>query len=66
MKYCFGVISKNQVDMICDYASWYNKEVIFIPSRRQVEYNGGYVNNWTTKEFSEYVKSKIPIVGVQY
>ena len=63
MKYCFGVISKNQVDMICDYSSWYNKEVIFIPSRRQVEYNGGYVNNWTTKEFSEYVKSKIPIVG---
>ena len=58
MKYCFGVISKNQVDCIIDYATQYSKEVVFIPSRRQVEFNGGYVNNWTTKEFSQYVKSK--------
>ena len=33
----------------------------FIPSRRQVEYNGGYVNNWTTEEFSKYVNGRVPI-----
>ena len=29
-----------------------------IPSRRQIEYNGGYVNNWSTKEFSDYIKKR--------
>ena len=33
----------------------------FIPSRRQVEWDGGYVNNWTTKQFAEYVNGRLPI-----
>jgi hypothetical protein len=59
MIYFFGVITKNQVDSIIDY-SLLNPEtdITFIPSRRQIEYDGGYVNNWTTKTFSEYVKTK--------
>jgi hypothetical protein len=65
MNYCFGVISKNQVDCIINYSNNYNKKVIFIPSRRQVEYNGGYVNNWTTKEFSEYVKNNGTNIKIQ-
>lgn len=58
MLYFFGVMSKNQVDTVIQY-SLDNPEkcVYFIPSRRQIEYNGGYVNNWTTKDFSNYVKS---------
>lgn len=59
MKFFFGVISKNQVDTIINYSLQHNNtDIIFIPSRRQIEYNGGYVNNWTTKEFTEYVKSR--------
>lgn len=65
MKYCFGVISKNQIDCILDYSNQYNKEVILIPSRRQIEYNGGYVNNWTTKEFSNYVRNKSNNIKIQ-
>ena len=65
MKYFFGVISKNQVDIAIEYATKYNKEVIFIPSRRQIEFNGGYVNNWSTKTFSEYVKLKNISVKIQ-
>ena len=56
MKYFFGVMSKNQVDTVIKYSLDYGTDVTFIPSRRQVEFNGGYVNNWTTKSFSEYVK----------
>jgi hypothetical protein len=57
MKYFFGAISKNQVDSIINYSLEHpTTEITFIPSRRQIEYNGGYVNNWTTKEFTEYVK----------
>ena len=58
MNFCFGTMSKNSVDEIIRF-SLINpeKEIIFIPSRRQIEYNGGYVNNWTTQSFVEYIKS---------
>lgn len=65
MKYCFGVISKNQIDCILDYSNQYDKEVILIPSRRQIECNGGYVNNWTTKEFSNYIKNNSSNIKIQ-
>jgi len=59
MNYCFGVQSKNSVDVLIDF-SLKNSElnITFIPSRRQIDYNGGYVNNWTTCSFANYVKSK--------
>jgi len=50
-KYFIGPMSKNVVDAIIEFKG----DIGCIPSRRQVEYNGGYVNNWTTKGFSEYV-----------
>ena len=33
----------------------------FIPSRRQVDFDGGYVNNWTTQAFSKYVNKRVTI-----
>tara|TARA_B100000287_G_C20538476_1_gene743709 strand:+ start:87 stop:1076 length:990 start_codon:yes stop_codon:yes gene_type:complete len=51
-------MSKNVVDAVIDVVNNTNLKIGFIPSRRQVEYDGGYVNNWTTKSFTEYVKSK--------
>ena len=61
-KLCFGPMSKNIVDVIIEYSNKTETPVTFIPSRRQIEWNGGYVNNWTTKDFSEYVKSKANIL----
>jgi hypothetical protein len=59
MNIYYGVTSKNQIDLLISYSLKHPKqEITFIPSRRQVEYNGGYVNNWTTSEFSTYVKSR--------
>ena len=58
VKFCIGPMSKNIVDAIIKFVNDTNKKMILIPSRRQIEHNGGYVNNWTTKEFSEYVRSK--------
>ena len=31
---------------------------MLIASKNQIDYLGGYVNNWTTKSFSDYVKSR--------
>jgi hypothetical protein len=55
LKYFIGPMSKNIVDSIVEYSKETGNIVGLIPSRRQVEWNGGYVNNWTTEEFSNYV-----------
>tara|TARA_R110000868_G_scaffold108301_1_gene295797 strand:- start:535 stop:1515 length:981 start_codon:yes stop_codon:yes gene_type:complete len=57
-KIFIGPMSKNIVDAVIEYANENSINVGLIPSRRQVEFDGGYVNNWTTKEFFNYVKSK--------
>ena len=54
MKYFIGPMSKNVVDAVIEF----NGDIGFIPSRRQVDYNGGYVNNWTTIEFANYVNKR--------
>lgn len=58
-------MSKNIVDTVIEYSNYFELPFTFIPSRRQVEYNGGYVNNWTTKEFVNYVKSKGKYISVE-
>ena len=58
-KFYIGPMAKNVVDAIIEINNENNECVIgFIPSRRQIEHDGGYVNNWTTKEFSNYLKDK--------
>ena len=57
-KIFLGPMSHNVVDTVLDCNIHEGKNFGFIPSRRQVENNGGYVNNWTTKGFQKYVKSK--------
>ena len=65
VKFCIGPMSKNVVDSIIDYVNDKNIKMILIPSRRQVEYDGGYVNNWTTKEFCSYVRNKTNNIYIQ-
>ena len=56
-KYYIGPMSKNVVDAVIEFDGDFG----FIPSRRQVDYNGGYVNNWSTGEFAKYVDGRVPI-----
>ena len=60
VKYFIGPMTKNVVDAIVDFCNATGNQIAFIPSRRQVEWDGGYVNNWTTEEFSKYVTT-LPI-----
>lgn len=57
MRFFLGPMSKNVVDVVLEIAAESDKEWTFIPSRRQIECTGGYVNNWTTKAFSEYINA---------
>ena len=56
IKFFIGPMSKNVVDSIIEFQKSTNHKIGLIPSRRQIEYNGGYCNNWTTKQFSIYAK----------
>ena len=60
-----GPMSKNVVDAVIDVSNSENTTIGLIPSRRQIEYNGGYVNNWSTKDFAQYVKSRTTRVLLQ-
>ena len=56
MKYFIGPMSKNVVDAILQFNYEVGDCFGLLPSRRQVEYNGGYVNDWNTEEFHNYVR----------
>jgi len=57
-KLFFGPMSKNIVDSIIKFSNEYNTTVGLIASRRQIDYMGGYVNNWTTVDFTNYVRER--------
>jgi len=56
-KLFLGPMSKNIVDVIINLNN-FGLNIGLIPSRRQIDFNGGYVNNWTTEEFVQYVKER--------
>jgi tagatose-1,6-bisphosphate aldolase non-catalytic subunit AgaZ/GatZ len=56
-----GPMSKNCVDATIELADQYKTPLMLIASRRQVDseqFGGGYVENWSTKQFADYVRSK--------
>ena len=56
-----GPMSVNCVDATIELANDYEVPTFLIASRRQIdseEFGGGYVNNWTTKDYAEYVTNK--------
>ena len=59
IKFFIGPMSKNIVDSIIEFQTESKNKVGLIPSRRQVDYKGGYSNNWTTKGLSNYAKDLI-------
>ena len=61
-----GPMSKDCVDIIFKYSQERNRPMFLIATRRQIEASiigEGYVNNWSTEEFSTYIsalKKKYP------
>lgn len=56
-----GPMSVNCVDAAIELANDHEIPILLIASRRQIDssqFGGGYVNNWTTNEFSQYVNEK--------
>jgi len=53
-----GPMSKEIVDLVMEYSKSNNVSLGMIPSRRQIENTGGYVNDWKTDEFTGYVRER--------
>lgn len=56
-----GPVSVNCVDATIELSNQYQVPMMLIASRRQVDsekHGGGYVNNWTTHQFADYVQKK--------
>lgn len=56
-----GPVSQNCVDASIELANEYKIPLMLIASRRQIDsadFGGGYVNNWTTESFCQYVRKK--------
>ncbi len=56
-----GPMSLNCVDATIELVNEYDVPLMLIASRRQIDsesFGGGYVNNWTTDRFADYVISK--------
>ena len=54
-------MSLNCVDATIEIADEYKIPLMLIASRRQIDtkiFGGGYVNNWSTEQFSKYVSKK--------
>ena len=58
---CIGPVSKNCVDAVLEITDELNVPITLVFSRNQIEtkkLGHGYVNNWTTEEFSKYISNK--------
>ena len=56
-----GPMSKNCIDAAIELANEYCTPLMLIASRRQIDseqFGGGYVENWTTEQFANYVIHK--------
>lgn len=53
------------MDAIIESCSETRIKAAVIATRRQIEWNGGYVNNWTTQEFCSYIRSRTPHILLQ-
>lgn len=51
-----GPMSSETIEAVFRYSEDNNKEIMLIASKNQIDYSGGYVNNWTTKEYSGFIK----------
>ena len=56
IRFGIGPMSKNVVDACIDFANR-GRPLMLIPSRRQVEWDGGYTG-WTTHDFCAYVRER--------
>lgn len=52
----FGPMSPEIVEAVFKYSHVTHYPLMLIASKNQIDYAGGYVNNWTTQSYMQYIK----------
>ena len=55
MNFGFGPMSTEIIEAIYQYSHEHRIELMLIASKNQIDYDGGYVNNWNTRLYTEYL-----------
>lgn len=53
----FGPMSSESIEAVFRFSQNFNKKLMLIASKNQIDYNRGYVNNWNTAEYVKFTKS---------
>jgi len=51
-----GPMSEEIVEAVFRVSHYQRRPLMLIPSKNQVDHKGGYVNNWTTKQFMDFIR----------
>ena len=56
LELALGPMSPEIIEAIFRFSHYKRKELMIIASKNQIDYNRGYVNNWTTTEFMNFIR----------
>src|SRR3989344_2425835 len=51
-----GPMSSETIEAVFRYSHFFRRQLMLIASKNQIDANGGYVNNWTTKQYASEIK----------
>ena len=51
-----GPMSTEVIEAVFRYSHFHRKELMLIASKNQIDYSGGYVNGWSTKQYCDFLK----------
>ena len=57
-KLCIGPMSPEIIRAVFRFSQVTGEPLMLIASKNQIDWNGGYVNNWTTKEYMDFVRKQ--------
>ena len=50
-----GPMSTEVIEAVFRYSHYHRKQLMMIASKNQIDYSGGYVNSWNTKQYCEFL-----------
>lgn len=51
-----GPMSTEIIEAVFRFSNYHRKQVMLIASKNQIDHSGGYVNNWTTTQYMDFIK----------
>jgi len=55
-KLALGPMSSEIIEAAFKFSNFYRKQLMLIASKNQIDYSVGYVNNWTTKQYMDFIR----------